>query len=62
MRFFHLHTLEQFIVLINVPKSNLFPKHHISKHYRTHVKCRPNAIPKTIRKMSNKLLMSTVYI
>ena len=23
-----------------VPKTNLFPKYHISKHYRTRVKCR----------------------
>ena len=34
-----IFTLEQIIVLINiVPITNLFPKYHMSKHYRTCVK------------------------
>ena len=41
MRFFRLHTWTDYCLKINIlPKTNLFPKYHISKHYGTHVKCR----------------------
>ena len=56
MRFVHLHTIHI------VPKTTLFPKYNISKHYRTRVNAVKCDGEKTIRKIRNKMLTSTVYI
>ena len=53
--FFHLHTWTDYCLKLILYLTNLFPKYHMSKHYRTHVKCRKmwyKKINKKVKKLT----------